>query len=167
MIDFGSDKKVTVSRMDPYSGYKCIGNIAYGAIHTDLNEYACVKDEYVTEGDDGDGFKLKQVWKDDRPLYKYAPIWEKMDKHSVWTDAADDKSIASMKTFLSVANYDKPPPPFYHLTQQTELFVEWIEINDKYYHFSKEKTIFSRAQSICLSNGGKLFEPKTESDNNE
>ena len=44
---------------------------------------------------------------------------------------------------------------------------EWIEINDKYYHFSKEKTIFSRAQSICLSNGGKLFEPKTESDNNE
>ena len=45
-----------------------------------------------------------------------------MDKHSVWTDADDDKSIAPMKTFLSVANYDKPPPPFYHLTQQTELF---------------------------------------------
>ena len=59
MIDFGADKSVTVSRMNPYSGYKCIGNIAYGAIHTDLNEYACVKDEYVTESK---SFKLKQVF---------------------------------------------------------------------------------------------------------
>ena len=44
---------------------------------------------------------------------------------------------------------------------------EWIYINGKYYHFSKRPTKFSRAETICMANGGKLFEPKTESANNE
>ena len=57
-IDFGADKKVKVCRMNPYPGYKCIGNIALDAIHTDLTEYACVKDEYVTQSK---SYKLHQV----------------------------------------------------------------------------------------------------------
>ena len=51
-------------------------------------------------------------------------VWEEGYKHSVWTDGDwnNDDFTVPTKTFLSMANYDTPPSPYYRLTQKTDLF---------------------------------------------
>ena len=51
-------------------------------------------------------------------------IWEDSYEHSVWTDGDwnNDDFTVPTKTFLSMANYDTPPSPYYRLTQKTDLF---------------------------------------------
>ena len=44
---------------------------------------------------------------------------------------------------------------------------KWIQIHDKVYYFSNYKLSFEDAEYSCKDNGGKLFEPKSESINNE
>ena len=55
---------------------------------------------------------------------------------------------------------------FLYLKSSTSLG-KWIPILGKLYHFSQERITFAKAKSTCEHNFGKLFEPKTETINNE
>ena len=44
---------------------------------------------------------------------------------------------------------------------------KWIPIHGKLYHFSQERITFAKAKATCEHNFGKLFEPKTETINND
>ena len=44
---------------------------------------------------------------------------------------------------------------------------KWIPIHGKLYHFSQERIKFGKAKATCEHNFGKLFEPKTETINND
>ena len=116
----GSEEEVTVSYLNPYLGYTCIGDISESSKKTHINvfeEYACIKMEYGIHGLFG-----IHIWDD---------FGTGADKQvSLWNIESADAVLA--KTFISHPNRDEfDNTKFYLLNNKLDSVCNYEDWSDQ------------------------------------